>query len=260
MNLKQSVLLALMLVTSAVHAQGSNEGDACVAEATENWSLPVTFDAAIAMRDALDDVIEYCTPAPKMTPDDTGVLFHAIPNSKINARSCPGTDCERVDQVEGGTAIPIFGVEQDGEDREWYSIDLEESKWIAGWLTRRGPDVVIDIGAFHEDERTGCLVAIEFQRDNRNNMIFALSGRLKGQVLADLYRPGATEPLPVDGQYDKEFVGGGGEAYVQQQYWWNTGYPNGLYRIEIELYGEVSTIGFNKERTGVFWLHVRCEN
>ncbi len=248
----------LLLVTSVVHAQVSGDGDACVADATADWTPPTTLAEAHAWRDALDDVIEDCTPEPQPSPDESGVLFNVIPNSTMNARACPGTDCEKVSQVDGGIAIPVYEIDQDSEGRDWYSVDLNGATWIAGWLTRRGPDVVVELNTDYNDSRTGCFVHVRYDRGSSSQMSFAISGEQRQAAIVDIFRPGETRPVPVLRQLHKEFLGSS-EPYIQQVYRSGLWVPSGIYTIHMEFNGEETAVGFHKEKVGTYINYVHCD-
>lgn len=67
-------------------------------------------------------------------------LFRVVTNNNLNLRACGSTDCERVGQVPGGTELPVYAVEGD-----WYQALVDgELVWVAGWLTTRVPDKVLE--------------------------------------------------------------------------------------------------------------------
>ena len=253
-----ALVTALLLMTSVAYAQNVVDGDACVAEATADWTPPTTLAEANALRDELDSVIEDCTLKEQPAPDESGVLFNAIPNSTINSRSCPGTDCEKVGQVDGGVSIPVYVVEQDNEEREWYSIDIEETIWIAGWLTRRGPDVVVELNTDYIDSRTGCFVHVRYDRGSSSQLRIAISGEQRQATIVDIYRPGETRPVPVLRQLHSEFVGSS-EPYLQQVYRTGLWVPSGIYTIGVEYDGEEIAVGFDKDKVGAYILYVQCD-
>ncbi|MCY4021831.1 MAG: SH3 domain-containing protein [Anaerolineaceae bacterium] len=248
----------LLLAGSLAHAQGTTSGDACVARETADWMPPTTLESAIALRASLSEIIDSCKSGNGGAPGEEGVWFAAIPDATMNSRACPGTSCERVGQVDGGVPLPVFAVERDTEGRDWYSLDLEGKTWIAGWLTRGGPDAIIDVKAPYADEGTGCHVYVDFMPAKRTRMVFLVSGTLQTSVVPRLYLPGSAEPLPAFGQYYRTFADSEDETFIRRGHRRDTRYPNGLYRIGIELDREVATVAFVADVPGEYGLHVIC--
>lgn len=58
-----------------------------------------------------------------------------VNGSTVNIRTGPGTDYDRVTQVDRGTSVKILG-----EDSDWFQVELPagDSGWIAGWLVDFG--------------------------------------------------------------------------------------------------------------------------
>ena len=130
--------------------------------------------------------------------------------------------------------------------------------WIAAWLTRGGPDAIVEVKTLHTDERSGCSVYVDFMPAKRTKIVFLVSGTLQTAVVPRLYLPGATEPLPASGQYYRVFADTEDETFIRRGHSLDTSYPDGLYRIGIEFEREVWTVAFVADATGDYGLHVIC--
>lgn len=75
-----------------------------------------------------------------MTGAQDEPLFHVIPNNNLNLRACGSLDCAVVDQIQAGIRLPVYAVEGD-----WYQVRSKgRFLWLAGWLTTRAPDKVLE--------------------------------------------------------------------------------------------------------------------
>lgn len=183
--------------------------------------------------------------------------FRVTVSSAINVRDCAGTDCNKVGQARPGD---IYEVVAEAEDN-WYEIRWGDSTaFIAGWLTKRLPDIVLETGQSpYQIPGTTCQISPQSSRDNRRWFFgFAISGTAKGGgVTVDLYRPDSATPMSVSDVLIKEFVGSD-EAYEHQ--WYASNWLNpGLHTIELTRFGRTFTFGWTVEQSAQHHIYVHCD-
>ncbi len=185
--------------------------------------------------------------------DDRNPMFNVVVNGNVNLRSCASTDCAVVGQAANGQTLPVLAQEGD-----WYEVKWESgTAFIASWLTSRGPDVHVDLTEGYYDVKTSCIVFLRKTRGD-TDLSLALYGDRKDDVWVDVYRVNDTVPLEVFGQYDKTFIDTG-DPYIHQTYYWGTWWPSGTYRLELELGGESSVIGFDFENGAEHTMYIECD-
>lgn len=241
---------AAIFERALVHDEGSNVFYALTFQAPTQAEIDAMNPDAVLESFQLAGATTVAEAAPA---DDREAMFNAVVTGNVNLRSCASTDCAIVGQAANGEVVPV--VAQDGD---WYEIKWESgTAFIASWLTTRGPDVHVDLTEGYYDATTGCGV---FLRKNRgdSDLYFAISGERYDEVWVDLYRANENAPLDVAGQYVKEFIDTE-EIYIHQSYYWGTWWPSGTYRIELELDGESSLIGFDFENGAEHIIYVECD-
>ena len=180
-------------------------------------------------------------------------LFRVIPNNNLNLRACASTECDRVGQVPGGTELPVYAVEGD-----WYQVQVDgELVWVAGWLTTRAPDKVLEPDEIYRDSNTGCEVLLDGEGyDGDLNIV--LSGDRWNDVEVKIFRPGASSPLRVSDRFNDVFEDTG-DPFIWQYYSVNSPWRAGLYRLEITLDGRTSLLAWRLERAGDQVIYVFCD-
>jgi hypothetical protein len=181
------------------------------------------------------------------------VLFNVVVNDGANLRSCPGTNCDVVRQARAGEILAVLAV-----DGEWYEVKDEDGPaFIADFLVSRGPDVVIDVDDGYEDEELGCIIVFDIKRGD-TDLNIVMAGSNQDDLVVDLFRPNTTTALPVEAQLDKTFIDTN-DPYVLQYYRYNTSWPLGDYKLEVELNGVSRLFGFEMEEKGDYTIHIYCD-
>jgi hypothetical protein len=181
------------------------------------------------------------------------VLFNVVVNDGANLRSCPGTNCDVVRQARAGEILAVLAV-----DGEWYQVEDEDGPaFIADFLVSRGPDVVIDVDEGYNDEELGCIIVFDIKRGD-TDLNIVMAGKNQGDLVVDLFRPNTTTALPVEAQLDKTFIDTG-DPYILQYYRYNTSWPLGDYKLEVELDGVSRLFGFAMEEKGDYTIHIYCD-
>lgn len=163
-------------------------------EAPRDQSLLIYCDDEPPGREAADVAVDP-TPTPPgeraaEESDQAGPLFNVATNNALNLRACASTDCEQVGQVPGGTTLPVYAVEGD-----WYQALVNgELVWLAGWLTTRAPDMVLEDTSMILDERTGCTVLLG-ARQLFDVLHILVGGERHEDVHFEFYAPGESAPL-----------------------------------------------------------------
>ncbi len=199
------------------------------------------------------------TPVPPRVPDAEEInqdapLFHVDTNSNLNLRACGNRDCEQVGQVPGGTRLPVYAVEGD-----WYQALVNgEPVWLAGWLTTRVPDMVLEDTSMILDERTGCTVLLG-ARQLFDVLHIMVGGDRHEDVHFDFFAPGAGEPLTYS---DRSTIGleesdGTMIEHVYQGVLVSAGEP---YRLLIELDGRSNLVEWVPARSGGTAIFIICND
>ncbi len=192
-----------------------------------------------------------------MSSDDADIQtaatdFKVSVNQNVNLREGAGTSFSRVGQAKAGEVLEVVA-----EDGDWYEVKFEGgTAFIAGWLTNRLPEVVIETGELFIIEDTGCRVIVDSRRGDIDINIIITGERLS-DVTVDLYRPNETNPLRVEGQLDKTFIDTG-ESYLHQYYRWNQWFPNGIYTIEVKIDRKVYKMAWNMTERVDYNIFVAC--
>ncbi len=166
-------------------------------------------------------------------------LFRVIPNNNLNLRACATTECDRVGQVQAGTELPVYAVEGD-----WYQVQVDgELVWVAGWLTTRAPDKLLETKEFYRDSNTGCDIVIAREAGSTRDLAVLRSGAYRREVQVNVFLPDSGDALRVQGRFDDTFTDTG-DPYILQYYSRSVNWPNGLYRIEVSLGRATSIFGW----------------
>ncbi|MBW4437898.1 MAG: SH3 domain-containing protein [Pleurocapsa minor GSE-CHR-MK-17-07R] len=189
-----------------------------------------------------------------LAQDGSSASFTVVVNSNANLRSCAGTTCDVVGQVAAGDVLEVLGTEED-----WYHIRTEagDEAYIANFLVTRGPDEILTLEEWYQDEETDCEVQISNDRGDMD-MYILIAGENQDNVVVDLYRPNETRALPVAGQNLAEFIDSEGEFYIYQYYSWSIGWPLGMYNIEYAIDDVTRRLGFEVSERGEYTVRVYC--
>ncbi len=180
--------------------------------------------------------------------------FKVTVNQNVNLRDCAGTSCGLVGKAQPGDIFEVVA-----EDGDWYEIKFERgTAFIAGWLTTRLPDEVIETDEPYAIAAAGCIVLPDSSRGNDMDINFIIAGERHDDVTVDLYRPNEENPLRVDRQLDKTFIDTG-DVYILQVYRWNQWFPTGVYTIEVKLDGRSHKMAWNVAERAEYNVHVYCE-
>lgn len=180
--------------------------------------------------------------------------FKVTVKSNVNLREGAGTSFKLAGQAKPGDILEVVA-----EEGDWYEIKFGRgTAWIAGWLTTRLPDAIVETGEPYIIAETGCLVVPDPSRSSDMDINVIITGERKKDVVVDLYAPTKPEPLRVQGQLDKTFIDTG-DTYIHQYYRWNQWFPTGIYAIEIKIDGEAYRIAWNVTERAEYNLFVQCE-
>ena len=182
--------------------------------------------------------------------------FNVSTSSIINLRTGPGTSYEKAGQTQPGKVMKVLATGEDDQGREWYRIDAR--RWLAGWLSNRAPDVIVETNAGYTQGPENCGVSTEATRGDREVRLI-LQGDKYDQIHVDLTRPGETRPLRVVSQNLREFIDSKGTLYYDQQYNWRIGWPDGMYTIHVKHAGNEKTFGWNLDGAQKYLIRVRCD-
>ena len=95
------------------------------------FDIPDEFeDIVVSFRDESVslETLDFAESKPLVTRYVTG--------QRVNVRSCIGTGCDVVTQLNYGDSFGVTGQGEDSGGAIWYSFEYEsETVWIAGWLT-----------------------------------------------------------------------------------------------------------------------------
>lgn len=218
--------------------------------------LSADKEETITYDDVFQEAISTCASTNSDQPNvatSGNILFTVVVNDVANLRACASTDCEVVGKVQGQTSLPVISVEDD-----WYRVEFNGSPaYIASWLTTRGPDATVSVDEVYRDPVTGCAVAFDIKRGDAGLRVL-LAGTKRGDVFVDLYRPGDSRPLTVEGQLDKTFIDTG-EPYVDQYYAWNARWPMGMYQLELKMGNNSTRLAWEMKTSGDYLVYVYCE-
>ena len=168
-------------------------------------------------------------------------------------RDCAAMTCDVIGRAGAGAILKVADA-----DGGWYAVDGEAGRaFIPAWLTRRGPDAVIETDEIHQIEANGCIVAPDA---NRGPMTFnvIITGLRMDDVLVDVHRPGERAALPVWGQEVEKFIDAE-DYYIHQFYSADAALPTGGYLVEIALDGVVRLVGWNVRAAADYDLFVICD-
>ncbi len=197
-------------------------------------------------------LVPSCESSSGAAPGDT--LFNVRTGSSVNLRDCANTTCSKVGVTADGDILDVVG-----EDGDWYEIKYGSgTAFIAGWLTERLPDAVIETGEAHFISGTNCTVVPDASRASDMDINVIITGDRKGDVTVDITQPDHDNPMRVERQLDKTFIDTG-DSYILQTYYWNTWWQTGLYKIDVEIDGQHYTLGWKVTSRDKINLYVQCE-
>lgn len=186
---------------------------------------------------------------------DEEAQFNVTVSSQVNLRDCGSTSCAKVGSVSAGEILEVLDEEDD-----WYKVRLPsgEIAYIAGWLTRRLPDHILETGEPYFFLDLSCLILPDSSRSSDMDISFVLSGEKLNDVVADLYLPNQSQALQVNQQYDKTFIDTG-DHYILQTYRWNQWFPEGMYTIEVEVGEEAFAFAWDMSGRAEYLIRVNCD-
>lgn len=194
-----------------------------------------------------------CTSTEDADTQTAATDFKVTVNQNVNLREGAGTSFSRVGQAKAGEILEVVA-----EDGDWYEVKFERgTAFIAGWLTTRLPDVVIETGEPYAIMDLGCIVVPDSRRGDMDINIIITGDRMS-DVTVDLYRPNEENPLRVEGQLDKTFIDTG-DAYLHQYYRWNQWFPNGIYTIEVKVDRKSYKLAWNMAERIDYNIFVSCD-
>lgn len=200
------------------------------------------------------EVLPDCFSTQAVRRSDTNTLFKITVKSSVNVRDCGGTDCELVGKAQPGEIYEVIA-----EDGDWFEIRIETgTAFIAGWLTSRLPDSLVETGEPLYVFAASCVVVPDLSRSSSMDISVILTGDRKNEIQVDVYRPDNDKPLPVNRQLDKTFIDTGG-SYILQTYHWNTWWPTGLYTVDVQLGRQFEKIAWNVTERGDYNFFVSCD-
>ncbi|MDE0610779.1 MAG: SH3 domain-containing protein [Anaerolineaceae bacterium] len=115
-------------------------------------------------------------------------------------------------------------------------------------------------GALHKDEATGCtLLVLEFppEQVDWKDLWVSLGGSERDAVEVDVWLPDAAAPLTVEELY--EDIMETGEALLVQSYSPRTDWRNGLYRFDLSLGGDSSSLTWRMSGPGYYAVSITCD-
>lgn len=162
-------------------------------------------------------------------------------------------------------------------------ITLDDRTTVLAWRLERGGDQVIyvrcsgpvppltltprsqsvadaiirtDSSELHVDPKTGCGVGVGGfgSFSHFGDVFFDFWGDRQKDVKARIYRPGEDFPLRVHERFSVDVISN------IQHYSLNTVWPDGLYRLEIELDGEILRLDWRKEHAAPLQILVICDS
>ena len=199
------------------------------------------------------NAVPACDSAGNSSPSGE-TLFKVSTSGAVNLRDCGNTSCNLVGKTAADGILEVVA-----GDGEWYEIKYDGgTAFIAGWLTTRLPDALIETGETHYILETGCVVVPDSKRSSDLDITIIITGDNKDDVVVDLYRPDNDTPLKVQGQLDKTFIDTG-DSYIHQYYYWNTWWPTGIYTIVVEMDRNVYKIAWNVVDRDDYNVFVNCD-
>lgn len=200
-------------------------------------------------------------PAALLTAQDAP-LFHVVTDNTLNLRACPGTDCERVGQVAGGTELPVHAIRD-----AWYQVLVDgEPVWLAGWLTTRAPAAdptptrakLLTMGETWTDSATGCNLLVGRVAGEAGDLALLLAGEGRREVRVDVYMPGAAAALPL-AESRESLADVMGNPVIIRVWPEFPRWPAGRYRFELGL-GELGNVfEWEMPGPGEYSLLIDCE-
>ncbi|MCY3947390.1 MAG: SH3 domain-containing protein [Anaerolineaceae bacterium] len=163
----------------------------------------------------------------------------------------PGLYRIELDLGEGSSA---FAWEMECLGKYALLIDCDAPSAEAG--SAQGP-VLLELDESHYDPQTGCMVIL-FPESADEDLNLVIQGERHEDVVARVYRPDAERPLAADGRLARTFSESG-RPYMLQFYDVEQGWPAGLYRLELELDGQVGEFAWHMEAPRDQSLIILCD-
>lgn len=145
----------------------------------------------------------------------------------------------------------------EGDQYTWLEIVFDgETAYVAESLTTRLPDFMLEEGGDAiEILGTDCLAYHSTQRHRRTSINVVFYNNADDDIYADIYKPGATSPVPIyRSDYDAQTDG----TYQRYSQWWS----EGIYTLELEAKdtGLKTVMGFAIDGTKTNFLGVACRS
>ena len=159
-------------------------------------------------------------------------------------------------EVDLGGVSSAFAWEMERLGKYALLIDCDAPS-SGGAGSERGP-VMLELGESHHDPVTGCIVIL-FPESADEDLNLVIQGGRQEEVVARVFRPDAERPLAADGRLNRTYTESG-RPYKLQFYDAEQGWPAGLYRLELELEGQVGEFTWHMEAPRDQSLLIYCDD
>ena len=185
-----------------------------------------------------------------------GFLYRITISAGTNIRDAAGIPSNIVGKATLGVEYEVFS-ETEGSQYTWLEISFDgETAYVAESLTTRLPDFMLEEGGDAiEILGTECLAYHSTQRHRRTSINVVFYNNSDDVIIAEIYKPGATTPVPVyRSNYDAQTDG----TYQRYSQWWS----EGVYTLELEAKdsGLKTVMGFNIDGTNTNFLGIGCRS
>lgn len=181
-------------------------------------------------------------------------LYRITINAGTNIRDAAGIPSSILGKAQQGVEYDVFS-ETEGDQYTWLEIVFAgETAYVASSLTTRLPDFMLEEGGDPiAIQGTNCLAYHSTQRHRRISIHVVFYNDADDEIYADIYKPGATSPVPIyRSDYDAQTDG----TYQRYSQWWS----EGVYTLELEAKdsGLKTVMGFTIDGTKTNFLGVGC--
>lgn len=192
----------------------------------------------------------------KCAVSQDGFLYRITINAGTNIRDAAGIPSNILGKAQQGGEYEVFSV-TDGGQYTWLEILFDgQTAYVAESLTTRLPDFMLEEGGDAiEILGTDCLAYHSTQRHRRTSINVVFYNDSDDIVIAEIYKPSATTPVPVyRSDYDAQTDG----TYQRYSQWWS----EGVYTLELEAKdtGLKTVMGFTIDGTKTNFLGIGCRS
>ncbi len=181
-------------------------------------------------------------------------LYRITINTGTNIRDAAGIPSNIVGKAEQGVDYEVFSVTV-GSQYTWLEIFYDgETAFVAESLTTRLPDyMLVEGGQAISILGTQCHAWHTTQRHRRISINVAFYDNSDDRIHAEIYKPGATTPVPV---YSSDYSAPTEATYQRYSQWWS----EGVYTLELEAKnaGFKTVMGFAIDGTKTNFLGINC--